>query len=591
MELINIKELTKVAHLEKLGGENAAKFLMSVFKLDKINEIYSNHYKKPAVDFIENVLNDTRITYILSNHDKLKIPSQGPFIIVANHPYGGLDGMILLHALLKIRPDLKVMGNFLLQRLEPIANHVIAVNPFEEQFGKKQNISGIKQCIGHIESGHPVVIFPAGEVSSYQQNFNGITDKKWNKSIIKLMMNAKVPIVPVYFHGNNSPMFHWLGMIHPILRTVKIPSELLNKKNKTIVMRIGTPVQISEQKMFPDISKFGRYLRAKTYALGTTTDVSNFFKYRTSSHIEEIIQPISRNLLVQDIMNIPKKFELFRYKNFRVFCTPAVFIPNIIYEIARLREITFREIGEGTNSSYDMDEFDLYYQHLFIWNDETKSVIGGYRAGLGKDIISQFGIKGFYTRTLFKMDRRIIPLLINSIELGRSFIIREYQKKPFSLFLLWKGILYFLLNNNEYRYLVGPVSISDNFSIMSQNLIVDFIKQNYFHHNLSNLIKPRKPFIAAHSNSDTDFLNEELSSINQLDSIIRDIEITGNSIPVLLKKYLKIGGKIACFNVDPAFNNSLDGFLFLDLADVPKDIIQNLSKELKIENLNNRFEF
>jgi putative hemolysin len=589
MELINPKEITKAARLHHFGGENMAKILMSVFQLDKINRIYAKNYQKPAFEFLESILNELNVNYEVSTSDLAKIPKTGPFIIVANHPYGGLEGLILIHALVKIRPDIKVMSNYLLRRIDPIKDILIAVNPFEENLVVKQNLTGLRICKDHLENGKALVIFPAGEVSTYQQGSNTITDRKWNKSALKMIIKAKVPVVPVFFHGTNSALFHWLGFIHPFLRTAKIPSEMLNKRLKTLKMRIGSPIPVNEQELFIGISKFGRFLRAKTYALGSVTDVNSFYKPRRETKIHDIIPPVSKRLLCSDLLYLPDKYELFRYKNYTLYCAPALQIPNIMNEIGRLREITFREIGEGTNNSFDIDEYDLYYKQLFIWDEETKSIIGGYRAGLGKEIMEQFGIKGFYTRTLFKMDHKIKPLLHQSIELGRSFIVSEYQRKPMSLYLLWKGILYFLLKNNEYRYLIGPVSISDRFTNISQQLIVDFIQNNYFHQELSQLIQPRKAFIPNLNKIETDILTEEITNLNHLELLIKDIETPNIRIPVLLKKYLLMGGKIANFNVDPAFNNSLDGFLILDLANIPKEIIQSLSKEINDENINNRF--
>jgi putative hemolysin len=258
-------------------------------------------------------------------------------------------------------------------------------------------------------------------------------------------------------------------------------------------------------------------------------------------------------------------------------------------EIARLREITFREVGEGTDLEKDMDEFDLYYHQLFIWDNVKNVLVGGYRVGLGKEIIALYGMKGFYTRTLFKMSKKLLPILNETVELGRSFIVKEYQRKPLSLFLLWKGILYFLLKNETYRYLLGPVSISNQFTKLSQHYIVDFIKRNYFHKELSEFIKPRKPFTPPSLSTDFQILTEEIHSFVQLDTIIQDIEIYQTRIPVLLKKYLQLGGRIVCFNVDPAFNNSLDGLMMLDLADVPKHRLQSLSKEMEDDTIFDKF--
>jgi hypothetical protein len=258
-------------------------------------------------------------------------------------------------------------------------------------------------------------------------------------------------------------------------------------------------------------------------------------------------------------------------------------------EIGRLREITFREVGEGTNQQMDIDEYDLYYNQLFIWDDENRKIVGAYRVGLGKEILNIYGIRGFYVQSLFRMNRKLFPVLRQSLELGRSFIITEYQKKPLPLFLLWKGILYFLIKNPEYRYLIGPVSISNRFSNFSKALIIKFIKEYYYDHKLSGYVRPRKGFIVTDHNIDTDILIEESSDLNKFDNIIKDIETAQKNMPVLLKKYLKQNGRIIGFNIDPKFNNALDGLLILDLFDVPPETIAALSREVKDESILERF--
>lgn len=591
MELITLKEIAQTPFIKNVGGINIAKMAMSVLKIDDINKIYTKNCEKSASTFLTDILKDLRVNYSISGSDIDKIPSKSAFIVVANHPYGGLDGIILLHALLKIRPDIKVMGNYLLQRIEPLKDYIVAINPFEVTTTYRENVPGLRACIEHLKNDKPLIVFPAGEVSTFQYDSKEITDRKWQKSIIKLIAKAKVPVVPVYFHGSNSALFHWLGVIHPVLRTARIPSELLNKQNKKVAVRIGNPITVAEQELFIGTSKLGRYLRAKTYALGSSADLQPFFKPFRHQKIENTIPPVPKEIMCNEIRRLPGSYELFRNQKFAIYCAPILYIPNIIKEIGRLREITFREVGEGTNMSCDLDEFDLYYWQLFIWDTENQAIVGGYRAGLGKEIMTQFGKKGFYTRSLFKMDDKLRPLLYESIELGRSFVVSEYQRKPMSLYLLWKGIMLFLQKHCEYRYLIGAVSITNRYSTVTKQLLVDFIRNNYFDQELSKLIKPKKAFTPVLNNIETSLLTEEVLDINQLELLIKDIETPSTRIPVLLKKYLQMGGKIAAFNVDPAFNNSLDGFLVLDLAAIPKELINNLARETDTLSPADRFNY
>ncbi len=255
-----------------------------------------------------------------------------------------------------------------------------------------------------------------------------------------------MPIIPIYFQGKNSRLFHFLGRIHPKLQTVKLPTELFNKRRKVINIRIGSPIPVKEQNEFRDISRYGRYLRTKTYALGTSLEVKKFFSVsrRQLKKAERIADPVSVQIIEDEISKVIGRYLLFRIENFNVICVPSVEIPNIMNEIGRLREITFREIGEGTNQQMDIDEYDLYYNQLFIWDDQASKIVGAYRVGKGKEIMDIYGVRGFYLQSLFRINRKMHPILSQSLELGRSFIISEYQRRPLPAPCLTVGLPFHL---------------------------------------------------------------------------------------------------------------------------------------------------
>ncbi len=585
MKLISPQDVMNASHLKGIGARSAARFLMSILKFNRINNIYAKHNEKKGVEFVDAILNETGITFNVSESDVDRIPKTGAFIIVANHPYGGIEGLILIKALQSIRPDLKIIGNFLFHKIEPIKQFIFPVNPFESLKDLHSSNLGIKEALLHLETGKPLLLFPAGEVSTYYPESIGVTDRKWSNAAIKFIKRARVSVVPVFFKGSNSITFHLLGLIHPLLRTAKLPSEMLNKSKQIIQFRIGNPIKVKEQDNIKDIARYGRYLRAKTYSLESTLEVKKFFqKGLKKKHAAKIIEPVDKTLLQKDLVQLMPDDYLFSYKNFKVYCAPSAALPNILTEIGRLREVTFREVGEGTNGKLDIDEYDLYYNHLFIWDEENTCITGAYRLGKGREIMEQFGPKGFYSRSLFKYNKEFQPVFYESVELGRSFIVKDYQKNQYALFLLWKGIFYFLLNNPDYRYLLGPVSISNKFSEVSKSLMVEYIQANYMHSSFSKLVRPRTKFNPSLPNFDTAILKESATNLNNLDNIISDIEPDNSKMPVLLKKYLQLKGKIICFNLDPQFSDALDGLLFLDFYDVPGEVIGYLAKELNSES-------
>ncbi len=591
MKLIGSEDIFRIAKLKNLGGEGIAGFLMLVLKFNKINKLYSKTYHINGIGFIDAVLKELDLKYEVSDEDLSKIPEKGPFIIISNHPYGGIDGLLLIKMIGEKRPDFRMVSNFLLQRIEPVRNFILPPFHNEASREKKLNPASVEKAGNHLKEGKPLGVFPAGTISGVNEEWTEVTDRQWQYPMLRFLKQAEVPIVPVYFRGTNSRIFHMLGLIHPMLRNVKLPSELFNKKKKVIKIRIGSPVNVKDQNEMSDISRFGRFLRAKTYAMGTTMEIKKFFNYslRRSPREEPVIEPVPEEKISAEIEKIKKNYLLFKSGSFFVCCAPTMVMPNLTLEIGRLREITFRDVGEGTNRKIDIDEFDLYYNQLFVWDDEARKIAGAYRVGKGKEIMDKYGVKGFYIQSLFKIHRKFYPVLSRSIELGRSFIIKEYQKKPMPLFLLWKGILYFLIKNPEYRYLLGPVTISNRFSNFSKSVIIEFVKKNYYNKEFAKYIKPRNNFRVKITNVDTSAILGDSDDISKLDKFISDIEPSSYHIPVLLKKYLKTSGKIIGFNIDPKFNNALDGLLIMDLYDVPMETITSLSKEISDKSLLDRF--
>jgi len=594
MERIKGKDFLSPEQTAKFNNDVIAKFIFQLKKYNKFNKLYSENIDKDGIEFIDSVIDSLGIQYEIDDEDISRIPSDKAFITVSNQPFGGIDGLLLLKVILEKRPDFKLLANYLLHNIEPLNKFSIPINDIGDSGVKKFNFSNLKNTLKHLEEGKSLGIFPAAEISKIY-SFNNISDKKWQNSLIKLIQIAEVPVIPVYFQGNNSWIFHLLGSINPFLQSARISKEFFNKKRKIIRIRIGKPIPVIELKEFKDTEMTSRFLRAKTYALGTPLEVKKFFRPKLTAKakkVEKIIDPIPLDKLLPEIVMLKEKYFLFDSNDYSVLCGPSVETPNIMNEIGRLREITFREVGEGTNRSMDTDEFDLYFNQLIIWDNVNLKIVGAYRVGRGDMIMQQFGVNGFYIQTLFNIKPGFYPILEKSLELGRSFIVKEYQKKPLSLFLLWKGILYFLLKNNEYRYLIGPASISNDFSKFSKSLIVDFFKANFFNHELAKYIVPRKNFkIKQNPNFDNEvFIKNTSSDLKKLDKFIQDIEPT-YSTPVLFKKYIQLNAKLLGFNVDPLFNDCVDGLMILDIFDLPLNTLQALSKELDDDSILDRFNF
>ncbi|MDB5144397.1 MAG: hemolysin [Mucilaginibacter sp.] len=584
MKIITTEEFAKATKLDKLKMPGLAALLMEVMKINQVNDLFAQAQPKQGPEFVDAILEGCGVDIEFDERELKNIPTTGSFIAIANHPYGGIEGMVLLKILCMVRPDAKIMANFLLKKIPNLSDYFIAVNPFEN-IDHSSSISGLKNTLELLNNGTPIGIFPAGEVSTFKVETQQVTDRMWHPVVGKIIAKAKVPVVPIYFHGNNGLLFNLLSMIHPALRTAKLPSELFNKQGHTIKLRIGKPINVEDIPDYSNVNQLLSFLRARTYALGTGLEEEkkifnprNLFKIKKEP--EDIAPEMDAAVLEKEVEPLRENYRIWVEKNYEVFIVPTSSIPHIIREIGRLRELTFREIGEGTNKSVDLDEYDIYYNHLFIWDTEARMIVGAYRIGLGDEIFYSLGKKGFYVAELFKIKEQFTPVLKKSLELGRSFIRKEYQQKPLPLFLLWKGILKYLIDNPRYRYLIGPVSISNTFSKFSKSLIVDYINRNHFDHEMAQYVRPRKKFKVDFSSIDTDLLMSGEDSFKGLDNLISEVETRNMKVPVLLRQYIALNAKIICFNIDPKFADCLDGFLVLDLKKVPQDILEKLGKNL-----------
>ncbi|SUE33094.1 lysophospholipid acyltransferase family protein [Rikenella microfusus] len=585
------------------------KLAQSMLGINKINRLYSEASGKEGIDFARAVLDQLGIVAETDAGRLGFIPEKGPFVLVSNHPHGALDGLLLMVLVARIRPDVKFLGNFLLTKIDTLNEFFLPVDPFDAKNGR--NISGVRRAVEHLKAGRPLVVFPAGEVSTYRKGFSKIEDKPWSRSVSKLILRAGVPVIPAYIEGCNSLIFHLLGKIHPMLRTVRLPLELINKKGRSVAVAFGSAVPAKLLKEIGSAESVSDFLRANVYCLRSVlTDTAaateeleavrratvsrlGFRKKRKAgggkSVADELAEPVDPLLLGRELDALADERMLTRVGNMCLFCAPTSVIPLTMKEIARLREVTFRAVGEGTQLETDSDEYDDLYEHLFVWDAEKQAIAGAYRIGFGDVLLDNRGFEGFYTYTLFEFSRRLNDVLRQSIELGRSFVVPGYQRRSQTLLLLWRGILHVLLRNPSYRYLMGPVSMSGGYAMAAKWLLIDYIKANHWNAELARYVVPRNGVGALGRPAVDEEMIRRIVSTDEIDKLIRDVEPSGQGMPVLMKKYLQLGGRVMGFNIDPLFNDALDAMLILDLCDVPKDKIDMVAREFAGENVYERF--
>ena len=591
MSIITSKEVAKAIHLNKYGviGTFFGWIILKILKISTINKIYNRNKHLSDLEFLDALLEAFKIRFEIPEEDLKRLPKDGAYITVSNHPLGGIDGILLLKLMIEQRSDFKIIANFLLHRIEPLIPYIMPVNPFENRKDVKSSITGFKNALLHLKEGHPLGIFPAGEVSTYRDG-KLLVDKPWEVAAMKLAKKAEAPIVPIYFHAKNSPLFYRLSKISDTLRTAKLPSELLTQKNRVIKVRIGRPISVKDQAQHETLEEFSNFIRKKTYMLSNAferpkilNNISSNIKLKKAP--KKIITPVNPIIMRSEVDDLrAKNHRLLQSKNYEVYLAAAATIPNILIEIGRLREITFREIGEGTNKAIDLDDFDTYYHHMFLWDTEAECLAGAYRMGLGTEIYEAFGIDGFYLQDLFRFEPELHNMMSQSIELGRAFIIKQYQQKPMPLFLLWKGIVHTTLRFPNHKYLIGGVSISNRFSNFSKSLMIEFMKSHYYDPYLAQYVHPKKEFKVKLKDADKDFVFDATEAdLNKFDKIIDEIEPGALRLPVLLKKYIKQNARLIAFNVDPLFNSAVDGLMYIRISDLPDSTVRPVMEEFQAE--------
>ena len=590
MGLVTAKEVAKAINTDKYGvfGTFSGWLLMKILKISTLNKIYNKNKHLSDVVFLNAILDDLQIKFEIPEEDLKRLPKDGAYITISNHPLGGIDGVLLLKLMLEREPNFKIIANFLLHRIQPLKKYIMPVNPFENHKDAKSSVIGIKETFRHLSDGKPLGIFPAGEVSTYKAG-KLMVDKPWEEGAIKVIRKAQVPVVPIYFHAKNSRFFYLLSKINGTLRTAKLPSELFSQKHRAIKVRIGKPISVAEQNEYASIEEYSDFLRRKTYRLASPFDKEVPFlptaNLKLPKSPKTIVTAASQENMIHEVVSLRNSdCRLLQSKNYEVFFAEANKIPNILHEIGRLREVTFREVGEGTNESIDLDKYDNYYHHMFLWDEDTKQVAGAYRMGLGSEIYPKHGIEGFYLNDLFRFEPELHQMMHRSIEMGRAFIIKEYQQKPMPLFLLWKGIIHTTLRYPEHKFLLGGVSISNQFSDFSKSLMIEFMKSNYYDPYIAQYIYPKKEYKVKLKDAEKDFIFDEAESdLNKFDKIIDELEPGNLRLPVLIKKYIKQNARVVAFNVDPKFNNAIDGLMYIRIADIPESTMKPVMEEFQAE--------
>ena len=383
------------------------KFVEWATGLSKLDGFYQQRPEtKSTFEFMNYTLKALNVEYDLAAGSLDNVPQEGPVVVVANHPLGAIEGVIVADMLGSVRKDVKVLANEMLKRLPEISDLFIGVNVFGGAEAKKTNSIAIREANQHLADGGLLVIFPAGEVSTYPKGSKILADTEWRNSVAKFIKKSKATTVPIFINGKNSPLFYRAGRVHPLLRTAMLGRELLNKQSSSIGISIGAAIDYDELAGFEQEKDLVNYLRLNTYLMSPNNNAVEVEQAPDFS--VPIIAPVAPEQLTQELASLPTDMTLFEQGDYAVYCAPTQAIPNLMQEIGRIREQSFRAVGEGSGLACDLDEYDLYYNQLFVWHKKDQQIVGAYRLGLVDQLIKEKGLEGLYSRSLFNYDQTFI---------------------------------------------------------------------------------------------------------------------------------------------------------------------------------------
>jgi putative hemolysin len=555
-------------------------FAEKLIPMQQARELYRRVRAAGTTFRLQDLLEEMKIGLDIHPADLERIPTKGPLVAIANHPFGVLDGAVLAVLLSRVRTDVRVLANSLLADIPELHQHCIFVDPFHTSSSSDKNLKPLKQAVDWLRQGGALAVFPAGEVSQLDVRHADITDPAWNTIAARLVRKTEASALPVYFSGRNSIPFQLLGLIHPRLRTLFLLQEFLQQRDKQVQVRIGKPIPAELISSLDTDEEATEYLRLRTYLLShrgkNPVSLPSKVRAKLPRKPQTPIAPeVPARFVVADINSLPAERLLTENADFAVYAARGSELPHALEELGRQREITFRAAGEGTGRSSDIDHFDSYYWHLLLWNKDKQELAGAYRAGNTDEIIRAHGIKGLYTHTLFRYDKDLFLKIGSALELGRSFVRPEYQRQYAPLLLLWKGIARFVAAHPETPVLFGAVSISNEYSSLSREMIVRYFEQRDDGREFADLIQPRTPFRGPKLRRwDCRAVCGALRDLDELAEPISDLEHDGKGLPVLIKQYAKVGGKLIAFNLDRKFSDVVDGLVLVDLRQTEAAVLE-----------------
>jgi len=472
------------------------------------------------------------------------IPARGRLLIVANHPSGALDALALLDCVGQVRRDVKIVANDFLWALEGLRELLLPVRILGGA-PSPASVRAIEQALAQEQC---VIVFPAGEVS--RLGWGGVADGRWRRGFLRFALRTAAPVLPVRIHARNSALFYGASALFKPAGTALLAREMFARRERRIALSLGRARALPQD--LPE-TELMRRLRSELYALGRNGG-------QAAPSEEALVAAEEPAQLAVEVAALRSLGHTLDGKQIRVGRLRAG--SALLREIGRLRELTFRAVGEGTGRRLDLDDYDTWYEHIVLWDSAAACVVGAYRVARGAPVLAERGLAGFYTAGLFRYGEALLPRIAAGMELGRSFVVPDYWGSR-SIDYLWQGIGAYLRDYPQVRYLYGAVSISAALPRQAREQIVAYYA--HYYGDARGEAASTRPFDYAQAPPAFDALDADTA----FKVLKGNLDALGAAVPMLYKQYTELcepgGARFLAFGVDPAFNDAVDGLIELDL--------------------------
>ena len=562
MAFIEKQEITKIVNQSVLTNDFSFNIISNILGWKKANKFYDRVKSLNAKQFLAAYKRNSRIKHIIPQNQLERIPPTESLLIIANHPTGIPDGLLILDQVLKVRQDVKIIANELTYKVDPIKQFTIPVDPYENAESKVQNSAQIRTILQWLNEGHCIILFPAGNVADYDFKKKEISEQFWHPTAKKIILKHQGAILPWAIAGKNSALFYQLGKIHPAFKSALLTREGIKKRRRPIYSFIGKPCRINgNEGLLNDLET-----KVKLMSISLINKTKNPFKQPKKTILTNIASKRNTSLLEAEISMLNEP--LITKGSYHVYLTTYNESPELILEIGRLREITFRSVNEGSGKERDLDKYDEQFLHLILWDSEQKEIVGAYRLGDGTKLHEE---KNYHSiiYDYYQKNNDIENVLKQSLILGRAFVREEYQQKAFPLFLLWQGITKYIKSSNEIKFVLGQTSLPNSYHPFTKALITGFILKNHSDKNLLKYFNAYFPYEKAPNKLVSDWLSNPANlDFKRLDRIVECVEPDGNKLPILFRRYIEQNAVCIGINIDPDFQNSIDILMLTKVEDI-----------------------